>query len=115
MTEEVITYEQEENRHRPEMPAIFSVASFNSQTSSEALIFDSKAFFVEMLETIKNWSDQASERIRVHNAELKPIQREVLMTVQQMIADKDQSIAQLQAQLNAEKNKANEEQANAST
>ena len=54
MTEEVNTYEQEENGHRAHMPAIFSVASFDSQTSSESLIFKSKAFFVKMLETIKN-------------------------------------------------------------
>ena len=109
MTEEVNTYEQEENRHRAHMPAIFSVASFDSQTSSEALIFESKAFFVKMLETIKNWSDQASKRIRVHNAELEPIQREVLMTVQQII---DRATAQIKAQLTAEKNK---EQADAAT
>ena len=109
MTAEVNTYEQEENRHRAHMPAIFSVASFDSQTSSEALIFESKAFFVKMLETIKNWSDQASERIRVHNAELKPIRREVLMTVQQII---DRATAQIKAQLTAEKNK---EQTDAAT
>ena len=109
MTEEVNTYEQEENRHRAHMPAIFSVASFDSQTSSEALIFESKAFFVKMLETIKNWSDQASKRIRDHNAELEPIQREVLMTVQQII---DRATAQIKAQLTAEKNK---EQADAAT
>ena len=112
MTEEVNTYEQEENRHRAHMPAIFSVASFDSQTSSEALIFESKAFFVKMLETIKNWSDQASERIRVHNAELEPIQREVLMTVQQIIG---RETAQINTQLTAEKNKANKEQADAAT
>ena len=81
MTAEVNTYEQEENRHRTNMPAIFSVASFDSQTSSEALIFKSKEFFVKMLETIKNWSDQASEKIRVHNAYLELIKQEVLMTV----------------------------------
>ena len=109
MTEEVNTYEQEENRHRARMPAIFSVASFDSQTSSEALIFESKAFFVKMLETIKNWSDQASERIRVHNEQLKLIQREVLMTVQEII---DRATAQIKAQLTAEKNK---EQADAAT
>ena len=63
-----------------------------------------------MLETIKNWSDQASKRIRVHNAELEPIQREVLMTVQQII---DRATAQIKAQLTAEKNKAIKEQADA--
>ena len=98
MTEEVNTYEQEENRHRAHMPAIFSVASFDSQTSSEALIFESKAFFVKMLETIKNWSDQASEKIRVHNDQLKLIKQEVLMTVQEMI---NRATAQLQEQLAA--------------
>ena len=98
MTAEVNTYEQEENRHRAHMPAIFSVASFDSQTSSEALIFESKAFFVKMLETIKNWSDQASERIRVHNDQLKLIKQEVLMTVQEMI---NRATAQLQEQLAA--------------
>ena len=98
MTEEVNTYEQEENRHRAHMPAIFSVASFDSQTSSEVLIFESKAFFVKMLETIKNWSDQASERIRVHNDQLKLIKQEVLMTVQEMI---NRATAQLQEQLAA--------------
>jgi hypothetical protein len=81
MTEEVNTYEQEENRHRAHLPAIFSVASFDSQTSSEALIFESKPFFVKMLETVKNWSKQASERIRVHNEDLELIKQEVLMTV----------------------------------
>ena len=52
-----------------------------------------------MLDTIKTWSDRASVRIRVHNAELEPIQKEVLMTVQQMIeraiADRDQINAKL--------------------
>jgi hypothetical protein len=48
-----------------------------------------------MLETIKNWVDKASVRIKVHNDELEPIQREVPMTVQQMIEDKDKAIAEL--------------------
>jgi len=65
-----------------------------------------------MLETIKNLVDKASVRIKVHNDELEPIQREVLMTVQQMIEDKDKAIAELQAQL-TEKNKANKEHVDA--
>jgi hypothetical protein len=65
-----------------------------------------------MLETIKNWVDKASVRIKVHNDELEPIQREVPMTVQQMIEDKDKAIAELQAQL-TEKNKANKEHVDA--
>ena len=77
------------------MPASFMVASFDSQTSSDALIF------VKMLE-IKNWSDQASERIRVHNAELKPIRQELLITVQQII---DRAAAQTKSQFTAAKNK----------
>jgi len=81
MAEEVKTYEQEENTHRANMPAIFSVASFDSQTGNEELIFKNKVFFVKMLETIKYWSDKASQKIRVHNAELESIQQEVLMTV----------------------------------
>ena len=59
------------------------------------MVFESKAFFVQMLETIKNWVDKASVRIKVHNDELEPIQREVPMTVQQMIEDKDKAIAEL--------------------
>ena len=76
------------------------------------MVFESKAFFVQMLETIKNLVDKASVRIKVHNDELEPIQREVLMTVQQMIEDKDKAIAELQAQL-TEKNKANKEHVDA--
>ena len=76
------------------------------------MVFESKAFFVQMLETIKNWVDKASVRIKVHNDELEPIQREVPMTVQQMIEDKDKAIAELQAQL-TEKNKANKEHVDA--
>ena len=34
MADEVLVYEMEENRHRAQMPAIFSVGKFNSQTSS---------------------------------------------------------------------------------
>ena len=53
-----------------------------------------------MLENIKTWSDQASVRIRVYNTELETLQREVLMTVQQMIdrviTDKDKTIAKLE-------------------
>ncbi len=38
-----------------------------------------------MLETYKYWYDRATARIKVHNDELEPIEREVLMTVQQII------------------------------
>jgi len=93
MADEVLAYELEENRHRAQMPAIFSVGTFTSQTSSKALVFESKAFFVQMLETYKYWYDRAAVRIKVHNDELEPIEREVLMTVQQIIdkamAEKD--------------------------
>ena len=34
MAEEVLAYEMEENKQRAQMPAIFSVGAFNSQTSS---------------------------------------------------------------------------------
>ena len=49
------------------------------------MVFESKAFFVQMLETYKNWSDRAAIRIKIHNDELEPIEREVLTTVQQII------------------------------
>ena len=45
------------------------------------MVFESKAFFVQMLETYKYWYDRAAVRIKVHNDELEPIEREVLMTV----------------------------------
>ena len=38
-----------------------------------------------MLETYKYWYDRAAVRIKVHNDELEPIEREVLMSVQQII------------------------------
>ena len=60
---------------------------------------------MKMLETIKNWSDQESGRIIIHNAALELIKSEVLMTVQQMIAGKDEKIAKLKAKLAALKKK----------
>ena len=61
------------------------------------MVFECKAFFVQMLETYKNWSERAAVRIKVHNDDLEPIKREVLITVEQIIgkvmAEKDQSIA----------------------
>jgi hypothetical protein len=54
-----------------------------------------------MHDSIKNWSNKASEKKRVQNEELQSIQQDGLITVQQIIdrviADKDQYIAQLQA------------------
>ena len=38
-----------------------------------------------MLETFKYWYDKAAVRIKVHNDELEPIVRDVLMTVQEII------------------------------
>ena len=68
------------------MPAIFSVGSFDTVTCTEELVFKSTAFFVKLLDTIKIWSEKAAVKIKAHNEELEPIEHEVLMTVQQMIA-----------------------------
>ena len=96
-------------RFKAEMHVNFVKSTMMKSMIESKALEETKAFFVKMLETIKNWSDQASERIRVHNAELDSIQREVLMTVQQII---DRATAQIKAQLTAEKNK---EQADAAT
>jgi len=56
-----------------------------------------------MLDTIRSLTNRAYVRIKVHNSEQEPIQREVLMTVQQIIADKDQVIAKFKVQQATEK------------
>ena len=104
MVEEVNKFELEENRHRSQMPPIFSVGTFKA--SSTGLVFESKEFFISILETIKIWSDKASVKIRDHNAELELIQEDVLITVKQMIEraikDRDkehvEAVSKLQAQ-----------------
>jgi hypothetical protein len=56
-----------------------------------------------MLDTIRSLANRASVSIKVHNSEQKPILREVLMTLQQIIADKDQVIAKFKVQQATEK------------
>jgi hypothetical protein len=56
-----------------------------------------------MLDTIRSLTNRAYVRIKVHNSEQEPIQQEVLMTVQQIIADKDQVIAKFKVQQATEK------------
>ena len=65
---DVVQFETDENKERPEMPAVFSVGPFTSATAA-TLFVECREFFVQLLETIKAWSRKAAIRIRAHNAE----------------------------------------------
>lgn len=113
MSADVAAYESDENKERPQMPAIFSVGPFSSETAATALFVESREFFAKLRDTIKAWADMAAVRIKAHNAECEPIKREVLMTVQQAIdravAKKSETIARLEDKLDAERDKVDRE------
>jgi hypothetical protein len=56
MTEEVKAFENDENRKRSRMPAVFSVSGIRAEDATKFVAIECKTLVAKILETFKEWA-----------------------------------------------------------
>ena len=58
MNDEMKAFERDENQVRPQLPGVFSVGAFKSEDACLTLKVDLRAFFADLIDTMRNWAEK---------------------------------------------------------
>ncbi len=92
ITQEIPTYERDENQRITRLTEVFSIGDFKSKDAATMVVVQCKELFETMLSTIRKWADEKRQKVEERNTQLEYIKSIILLTVEQQIMRRTQKL-----------------------